>query len=49
MEKAEVRKFSVSGFTGIQVSHASHIPEPLGGVLEEQNLSTVSKWPNQTE
>lgn len=49
MEKAEVLKFSASVLTGIQASYASHVSEPLGGVLEEQNLSSVSKWPNQTE
>jgi len=49
IENAEVLKFSASVFTGIQASHASHVPEPLGRVLEEQNLSTISKDPSQTE
>ena len=31
MEKAEVpNKFFASFFTGSQVSHASHVPKPLG-------------------
>lgn len=41
MERAEVHKFFSSVFTGSQVSHTVHAPEPLGRGWGIKILSTI--------
>lgn len=46
MEKADIIKFLASVFTGSQISHISHIPEPLGRGRDSKISSAVnSKLP----